>query len=80
MLGMLNIGKGHASFALSSQPGWLKTVNPMFRLAVSDLPLVIVMVIYFVTYLGSTCALLWAHKRRGDVYIRDGEEETMSVE
>jgi hypothetical protein len=73
MLGMLNIGPAWANFTESEGPGWIKTANPMYQVALTSLPLVIVMLTYLVTYLGSTCALAFAHWKRGDIYGRDEE-------
>jgi hypothetical protein len=76
LLGLLNIGPQTADFLQVEQSDFLATVNPMHQLSLSSLPLVVVMLVYLCTFLGSTLALVYVHRRRGDIYETDDEKET----
>lgn len=83
LLGLLNIGSKHGDFAVigdEEQQNIMASVNPMYQLTLVGVPLVVVMVVYLVTYLGSTCAMSYIHWRKGGVYASDeeGDEEDMT--
>lgn len=80
LLGLLNIGSKHGNFAVigEGEQDLMKSVNPMYRLTLVGAPLVVVMAVYLITYLGSTCAMAYLNWRKGGVY-GDEDEETEEV-
>lgn len=81
LLGLLNIGSKYGNFVNIGEENnnFLGSVNPMYRLALIGVPLVVVMGVYLITYLGSTCAMAYLHWRKGGVYgDEDKETEDMT--
>lgn len=85
LLGLLNIGSKHGEFASigdDDHRDLLGSVNPMYQITLLGVPLVVVMAVYLITYLGSTAAMIYLHRRKGGVYgddDDDGEEEGAGV-
>ena len=79
LLGLLNIGGKHGEYATieeeESVSQLFKTINPMYRLVILGAPLVVVMGVYLVTFLGSTLVMTWVHWRKGGIYQDDDDDE-----
>lgn len=77
LLGLLNIGNKHGQFAvLEDDPEHhSQNVNPMYQLTMVGAPLIVIMGVYLITYLGSTCAMTWIQWRKGGIYQDEDEDK-----